>query len=119
MKTTSPSLSKFEGYQRAKEAAKLAIEVSSQWRGWADLVTQVRKAATSTPMNLAEGNAFPPESPRRRAHFEIAFGSALELESALELAHTFELGDPEELRLARLAAGRSAAIITKLIARLR
>ena len=112
---TSPSLSKFEAYVRAVEAAKLAVAATAGWRGWGFLVDQVRRASTSVPLNLAEGNAFPFGSPKRRHHFDLAYGSALELESALELAATFGLGDAS-LHAARIAAGRSAAIVTKLTA---
>ena len=46
------------------------------------LVSQMRKSALSVPSNVAEGNGF--KSIKKRHHFyEIAFGSACEIESQL------------------------------------
>ena len=50
----------------------------------ADLARQVRKAVTSTPLNISEGSD---QSGKRRAqHYRIALGSARETWSALRAA---------------------------------
>ncbi len=112
----SPSrlLSRFVAYRVALEAFRLVAVATKRWRGWAHLVDQARRAASSVTHNLAEGNAHPPNSPERRRYRRIALASAIELEAALDNAAVAELGDPGELAAARAAAGRSAALCTAL-----
>ncbi|MCA9678534.1 MAG: four helix bundle protein, partial [Myxococcales bacterium] len=82
----SPSrlLSRFVAYRAALEAVERCRIASAQWRGWASLRDQARRAAASVAHNLAEGNGHPPGSAERARYQRIALGSALELESALE-----------------------------------
>ena len=61
------------------------------------LEEQARAAGTSVPLNIAEGSAF--RNKRRRAHYEIALGSAKELRSVVDtamalgyVAHVSEIG---------------------------
>lgn len=109
-------LSRFVAYQRALEAVALVERASRRWRGWASLVDQARRAGSSVVLNLAEGNAHPPGSKERRRFQRIALGSALELEAALDVAGAAGLGETADLRDARVAAGRSAAILVRLVA---
>ena len=52
-----------------------------------DLADQLRRAATSVPLNIAEGNG---RAGRDRAHhFRIASGSAREVRAALEVAEAW------------------------------
>ena len=112
--TSAPLLSKFVAYQVALESAQAVAVASARWRGWAHLADQARRAACSVALNLAEGNAFDFGSPARRKFQSIAFGSAREVEAALELAAKLGLGDKRELEAARSLASRVAAILTKL-----
>ena len=108
-------LSKFVAYQVALEAARLTAIASRRWKGFGELKAQALSAAGSVAQNLAEANGYAPRSPSRRHFQEIAFGSALELESTLDQAANIALGDPAELRAARIAAGRAARLCTGLM----
>ena len=112
--TSAPLLSKFVAYQLALESAQAVAVASARWRGWAHLADQARRATCSVALNLAEGNAFDFGSPARRKFQIIAFGSAREVECALELAAKLGLGDARELAKAQALASRVAAILTKL-----
>ena len=110
-------MSRFVAYRVALEAFGLVAVASRRWRGWAHLVDQACRAASSVTHNLAEGNAHPPGSAERRRYQRIAFASAVELEAALDNAAVAELGAAGELAAARAAAGRSAALCTALCRR--
>lgn len=108
-------LSRFVAYQAALEAFRLTAIACKRWRGYGELRAQALAAAGSVSQNLAEGNGYAPGSPKRHHFHEIAFGSALELESTLDQAASVALGDPAELRAARGAAGRAARLCTGLV----
>ena len=62
------------------------------------LLDQLRRAATSVQLNIAEGYAFRPGN-RWSNHLRIALGSALETHEILELIHEASLlRDPQTLR---------------------
>jgi four helix bundle protein len=50
------------------------------------LVTQINRAAISVPLNIAEGASRKSETERKR-YFEIARGSVIEIDTALDLAY--------------------------------
>ena len=58
-----------------------------------DLASQLRRAAASVVLNLAEGSGRTGRD--RLQHYRIAQGSALETESALRLAKGWGFVDPE------------------------
>ena len=79
------SMQRFEAHQVASTAAQQALK-------WAfvkappavrSLCDQMIRAATSVPLNLAEGSGR--RGKDRRYHFSVAYGSAQEAGSALEL----------------------------------
>lgn len=74
------------------------------------LTSQLRRASTSIPSNIAEGCGR--NSDADYAHFlEIAYGSAMEVASHLFLASDVgQLADPERERLLDLVAEVSAQI---------
>src|SRR4051812_11869192 len=49
------------------------------------IITQIRKAAVSIHLNLAEG-ASRKSGPERRRYFEVARGSVIEIDAALDIA---------------------------------
>ena len=70
-----------------------------------DLADQIRRAATSVLLNLAEGAKF--ENGNRRRHYEIAQGSANEVRAALDAAEAWgwiQVRGPERELMDRLLA---------------
>src|SRR6476619_2545138 len=59
------------------------------------LTSQIRRAATSIPANLAEGHSRPAQAYRN--HVNIAIGSQAELETLLELASQLKFVSSEHL----------------------
>ena len=76
--------SKFNAHNLALEAAEAVYKVTSgAARGYGSLVDQVRRAAASVALNLAESSG---RVGGDRAHFfRIAYGSAREAVSAMSL----------------------------------
>ena len=71
-------------WQAADRLAHMAFDLAEQrWRPQEGPVyDQLRRAALSVPLNIAEGHAFGP-SKRCRSHLRIAYGSAVETEAIL------------------------------------
>jgi len=67
-------------------------------REWYGLASQIRRAATSIPSNIAEGH-----SRRSRAayayHLAVALGSHAEVETQIELARRLSLTNPDTTQL--------------------
>ena len=64
-----------------------------------NLVDQIRRASTSIVLNLAEMTSR--SSLREQAHFvEIAYGSAVEVYCAIQIAYDFNYINEEQLNLA-------------------
>jgi four helix bundle protein len=53
------------------------------------MVTQIRRAAVSVYLNNAEGSSRKSEAERKR-YYEIARGSVIEIDAALDIAHDLE-----------------------------
>ena len=61
------------------------------------MISQIRRAAVSVHLNLAEGCSR--KSPKERnRYFEIARGSVIEIDSAIGIAHKLEYARLEELQ---------------------
>src|SRR5882757_6645497 len=50
------------------------------------MISQIRRAALSVHLNIAEGSSRKSEAERKR-YFEIARGSVIEIDAALDVAH--------------------------------
>src|SRR5258708_9615535 len=53
------------------------------------MITQIRRAALSVHLNIAEGSSRKSEAERKR-FFEISRGSVIEIDAALDVAHDLE-----------------------------
>jgi four helix bundle protein len=65
------------------------------------MITQIRRAGLSVHLNVAEGSSRKSEIERKR-YFEIARGSVIEIDAALDIA--FDLGYLQTIETANLAA---------------
>ena len=87
-------------------------------RGYADLKDQLRRAASATVRNLAEGaNRVHPKD--KAARFTVARGEVGETDAALEMVAALGLADPAGIRRLRTRADRVAAMTWGLIRRQR
>jgi len=77
-----------------------------------DLARQIRKAASSIPLNLAEGRE---RVGRDRAHhYRIALGSTAEVAAALAVAERWGYVEAEDLAEALVAIDRVRAMLWRL-----
>lgn len=85
---------KLDVYQCALRFAALAFQILEKMpRGHAELSDQLRRAAMSIPLNIAEGAGKPTDKDRARFH-AIARGSAMECGAILDLLHLQALVEP-------------------------
>jgi len=63
------------------------------------MVQQIRRAALSVHLNLAEGSSRKSQTERNR-FYEIDRGSVIEIDAAFEIAHQLEYASLQQLQLA-------------------
>ena len=108
------SFQKLDVYQRAIEFLALAAEATANVpRGNAALLDQLRRAATSIPLNIAEAAGRTGEADAARA-YAIARGSAMECAAVLDALVVLKLVEPETHRRGLEIVGRIVAMLTKL-----
>ena len=80
-------------YQRAIEFTALSVKMTALIpRGNANLIDQLRRAALSIPLNVAEAAGRVSEAEMQR-HYAIARGSAMECASILDVCRVLGLLD--------------------------
>jgi four helix bundle protein len=101
-------------YQRAIEFVALAYSIGARLpRGHAPLADQLGRAATSIPLNIAEGSGKP--AGRERARFYgIARGSAMECGAILDVVAILELHAPDDLAKGKAVLVRVVSMLTKM-----
>ena len=101
-------------YRCAIDFLGLCVRVASRMpRGQADLRDQLKRAATSIPLNIAEasGKTTGPD----RAHFHaIARGSALECAAILDVLVLLGVTDPPDAEKGKLLVSRIVSMLTKM-----
>ena len=108
------SFQKMDVYRCAIEFMAATVQVASQIpRGHAELRDQLRRAALSVPLNIAEAAGRTSEADARR-HYAIARGSAMECAAVLDVIRALEvLQDEQHRQLSELLA-RVVAMLTRL-----
>jgi four helix bundle protein len=87
---------KLECYKQSVEMVEdLSKEVAKWPRGYGYLSDQLRRAASSITLNIAEGNA-KESHPERRRFFRIARASTAEVGACMDLMRAFGLASPIE-----------------------
>ena len=79
----------------------------------ADLARQLRRAAASVPLNIAEGEKLGRDG-NQRLHFERAAGSLGETRSALKIAASWGYVDREAVKKTDVIADSLAAMLWRL-----
>ena len=108
---------KLQVYYRATEwLAISSVLLSGIPKGNAELVSQLRRAALSIPLNIAEGAGKTSEADKKR-FYSIARGSSLECAAILEAMKILELGDLEDIDRGKKLLGEIASMLTALVFR--
>ena len=107
---------RLDAYKAAVRFLGLACKLVTKLpRGNADLSDQLRRAALSVPLNIAEGSGkFSRDAVRL---YTIARGSALECAAILDALETMGAVDESALRDAREILERAVSMLTGLIRR--
>jgi four helix bundle protein len=90
-------------------AARLAETVP---RGYSSLADQLRRAAMSVPLNIAEAGGKSEGDARR--HYSIARGSALECAAIVDTFEALRFASPAELAEPRELLERVVSMLTKM-----
>ena len=84
--------SKFQALDVAKQAAAACVLISRNiTRPFGDVVSQLSRAALSVPLNISEGAGRTGRA--RKNHYSIAYGSAHEASTAIEILLNMDLID--------------------------
>lgn len=103
-------------YNNARDLVKEVYRLSNQMPDMEkfNMVQQVRRAALSVKLNLAEGSSRKSELERKR-YFEIARGSVVELDAAFETAVDLNYYNMEQLESFNKILNSCFAMISNLI----
>ena len=105
---------KLDVYRCSIEFAAIATDLCKTIpRGHAELRDQLRRAAFSVPLNIAEGTGRV-SAPDGARHFAIARGSAMECAAALDVVRLLRVGTDEQHRQAIELLGRIVSMLSKL-----
>ena len=100
-------------YRCAIEFLAVAVKLAEQApRGYGSLSDQLRRAALSVPLNIAEGSGKTTRDGSR--FYTIARGSALECAATLDVLETLGAVKAEELAHPRALLERIVSMLTKL-----
>ena len=102
-------------YQRSVEFLAVAVRLieSIGARGNSAVIDQLKRAAQSTVLNIAEG-AGHPSRPKAQHHFAIARGSALECGGALDVCRVLQIGDQSLIPKGKEILVAVVAMLSKL-----
>jgi four helix bundle protein len=105
---------KLDVYQVSIQFVSIAVALSEQIpKGYAALADQLRRAAWSIPLNIAEGVGKPTVSDQARFH-AIARGSAMECGAILDVVGVLQVSAPQELVRAKQLIVRVVEMLTKM-----
>ena len=117
--TDLPKLSheKLDVYQKAIQFLALATKLVDGFpRGHAELIDQLKRAALSVPLNIAEASGRTGSRDNAK-HFAIARGSALECGAIIDACQILQLVDQETYTNAKRLIVAEVAMLSKLCTR--
>lgn len=111
-----PKLSheKLEVYQKSIQFLTLSAQVVANTpRGYAELCDQLKRAALSVPLNIAEASGRTGSLDNAK-HFTIARGSALECGAILDACNALQILEPKIYIEAKRLIVAEVSMLTKL-----
>ena len=106
---------KLQVYHRAKEWISESFKLIAMIpKGNSDLANQLRRAALSIPLNIAEGAGKTGKADKKR-FYSIARGSALECAAILDAMEILQLAEPESTTNSKKLLEEIAAMLSALI----
>jgi four helix bundle protein len=103
----------FDAYDRSLDLLRSLAPLLARVAGCdASLADQLRRAATSCVLNVAEGNKRLARD--RKARFRTALGSAAEVTACLQVAEVLAYVEPEQCQAALLLSSRVQAMLFRL-----
>ena len=103
-----------DAYQRSIDFLALALRlVDGLPRGEREIREQLKRAAMSVPLNIAEGAGKPTSGDRARYH-GIARGSAMECAALLDVCRVAKLVGAEDVEAGKVLLARIVAMLTKM-----
>lgn len=111
---TMLSYEKLDVYRAAIEFLAVGTRIiASLPKGNAGLADQLRRAAMSIPLNIAESSGKPTLKDRRR-FIAIARGSAMECGAILDVCRVLDLSDEQTIGHGKLLLVRIVSMLTKM-----
>lgn len=108
---------KFKAYQIAIRFVELSLRILDKLeKGNADLRDQLKRAAMSIPLNIAEGSGRTSIVERRR-YYTIARGSAMECAAVCDILLLLRREDDTDLLNAKSMLAEIAAILSAVCAK--
>lgn len=108
------SFQRLDVYRVAVEFLAVAVEIAAHApRGYANLADQLRRAATSSPLNIAEAAGRTSRAEAAR-HYAIARGSAMECAAVLDALKVLCSVDETLYKRGIDLIEREVAMLTKL-----
>jgi four helix bundle protein len=105
---------KLDVYKVAIELMAIAIKISDKMpRGYCSLADQLKRAAWSIPLNIAEGCGKNSDRDKRR-FYSIARGSAMECGAIFDVCQLLAFEDENATKQGKLLLTRIVAMLTKL-----
>jgi four helix bundle protein len=105
---------KLDVYRCSIEFLALSAQVAeSILRGNSMLSEQLKRAALSIPLNIAEGVG-KPTSPERKRYFGIARGSAMECGAVLDASRVLGFVDEQVLKTGKDLLVRIVSMLTRM-----
>lgn len=108
------SYERLDVYQCSIQFLAIATELVAEMpRGSKDLSDQIKRAAMSIPLNIAEG-AGKRTKPDCRKYFDNARGSAMECGAAMDVCRVLKLVEEKRAQDAKELLHRIVSMLTKL-----
>ena len=105
---------KLDVYQKSIQLVTLSMQVlASTPRGYAELCDQLKRAALSVPLNIAEASGRTGSLDNAK-HFSIARGSALECGAIFDVFNALQLVEPKLYREAKILIIAEVSMLSKL-----
>ena len=105
---------KFGAYKYAIEFAALASDIIEKVPpGYGKLIDQLRRAAISVPLNIAEGSGKTTES-HKRQHYAIARGEAMECAAIVDVLLCLRMIECSTAQCAKELLKKVAAILSSV-----